>query len=367
MKRPVQIYNFHVLNQGNGTVDVHIDGDIVDASTQEMLRNWWGDETSVSYKSFRNEVTTADPKTLNVIINSNGGHVGDAMAIHDFLTDLENKGVKVNRIGRGIIASAGTYILMGNNSEMSENSFLMIHNISMVVYGDINQVENQAKAGRKFNDQIRDFYANQTGIRKEDITKMMDNETWFTANEAKDKGFVKNVSNKVTFTNSIKPENWQFQNTAILNTYNASVKEEPSNSQNEDMKKLFADFKETILNAIKGVKVDDKTTHESLRNSIAEAVSNSFEKLGEQMEAAVNDSIGTALKGKDVKDALILEVKNAVDAATKDLSDKITNLEKENGELKKKNEDLEKDLTNKLGKPSNSAGQEGVQAIGSFS
>jgi hypothetical protein len=102
------------------------------------------------------------------------------------------------------------------------------------------------------------------------------------------------------------------------------------------MKKLFADFKETILNAIKGVKVDDKTTHESLRNSIAEAVSNSFEKLGEQMEAAVNDSIGTALKGKDVKDALILEVKNAVDAATKDLSDKITNLEKENGDSKRK-------------------------------
>jgi predicted nucleic acid-binding Zn-ribbon protein len=124
--------------------------------------------------------------------------------------------------------------------------------------------------------------------------------------------------------------------------------------------------KKRFINAIKGVKVDDKTTHESLRNSIAEAVSNSFEKLGEQMEAAVNDSIGTALKGKDVKDALILEVKNEVASATKDLSDKITNLEKENGELKKKNEDLEKDLTNKLGKPSNSAGQEGVQAIGEF-
>src|SRR5687768_10181960 len=115
MKLPIQVFNFSIKNAGKQTVDIHIDGDIVDASTQELLKAWIGDETSVSFKSFRNQVNELDAQVYNIYINSSGGLVTDAMAMHDFMTELESKGKTVNRIGRGIVASSGTYILMGNN------------------------------------------------------------------------------------------------------------------------------------------------------------------------------------------------------------------------------------------------------------
>ena len=226
----ISVFNYAVNSSpSEEELDVYIDGAIVDAETKDLMAKWWGDETSVSFKSFRDTVNTYNPKKLNVVINSPGGHVGDAMAIHDMIVEMQNKGVEVNTKGRGIIASAATYILMAGNSEMSANSWLMIHNVSGGIYGDVNTVESYAKALRKFNDATRDFYAEYTGIRKEEVTKMMDAETWMTAEEAKTKGFVKNVTGKVGFDKPIPAENWGYGNKAVLNIYNQSVKKKMEN------------------------------------------------------------------------------------------------------------------------------------------
>lgn len=163
----------------------------------------------------------ANIKVINVYVNSTGGHIGDALAIHDYLTESESNGVTVNRRGRGIIASAGTYILMGKNSELSENSWFMIHTVSGSCSGTVDQIENQAKAMRKFNDRIVKFYSNHTGLSQTVISDMMKNETWLTADEAKEKGFVKKVTNSDSFNNSIQNNHWPYLNTAVLNAYNS--------------------------------------------------------------------------------------------------------------------------------------------------
>jgi ATP-dependent protease ClpP protease subunit len=379
MKRPIQVFNFSIKNTGNETVDIHIDGDIVDASTQELLKSWLGNDTSVSFKSFRNQVNEFDAKTYNIYINSYGGLVTDAMAMHDFLAELETKGKTVNRIGRGIVASSGTYILMGNNSSMTKNSWMMIHNVSGGIYGDVDTVENYAATLRKFNNRSRDFYAEFTQMRKEDISRLMNSETWMTADEAFEKGFIKNVIGAENFTNAIPKENWQFANMAVLNAYNSSVKTPPTNSENiqtEEMKKLFNDFATTVINAIKGVKVDEKTDNQTIVNNIAEAVGKSFEGLGDQMETSVNEIVNNASKEVDftadgpAKTALDTAVNNAVTNATKDMNTKITSLETTNADLKKKNDDLETEIKNMKGKQTNSGqpegGKEEKKQIGKF-
>ena len=227
MRPHLSLFNYVIHNQADHA-EVHIDGYIVDAPTQDILKAQWNDETSVSYKSFRDQLANTHYKTIDLYINSGGGHVGDAMAMHDLLMDLQNKGVTVNTHGRGIVASAATYLLMAGNSSMSANSWFMIHNVSGVAVGDVNQVENQAKTMRKFNDRIRDFYANATGMPPATISAMMNKETWLTAQEAKDKGFIKNTSNAITFTNAITPEHWPYTNTLVLNAYNASSINHPS-------------------------------------------------------------------------------------------------------------------------------------------
>jgi ATP-dependent protease ClpP protease subunit len=354
MKCPIQIFNFSIRNASEDSVDIHIDGDIVDASTQELLKSWLGDETSVSFKSFRNSINAVDARVYNVYINSNGGLVTDAMAMHDFLSELESKGKTVNRIGRGIIASASTYVLMGNNSSITKNSWFMIHNVSGGVWGDVDTVENYASTLRKFNNRSRDFYAEATSMRKEDVTKMMNSETWLTAQEAVDKGFIKNITGAQNFTQKIQKDNWQFANMAVLNSYNADVLPAPSETdssittQLDNMKKFFQDLGTEIMNAIKGVKAPENNDHGALMASIGEAVSQTFIAQSEPMEKAVNDAVTAGNKidftSEAAQAAINAAVKVAVDAVTNDLSGKITALETTNEGLVAKNEELEKDI-----------------------
>jgi ATP-dependent Clp protease protease subunit len=321
--QPLTVFNYSIKNESDEIVDIDIDGYIVDTPTQEFLSKYYGDDTSTSYKSFRDKIP-ANVKTINLKVNSGGGHVGDAMAIHDYLLELEANGVTVNRKGIGIVASAATYLVMGKNSEMSENSWFMIHNASGFAYGDVNQVENQARALRKFNDRIVSFYAKNTGLSETVISNMMTKETWLTAQEAKEKGFVTNVGGSVEFTNSIKEDQWPFANTAVLNAYNSHIK--PLNMENkiletiqngfnslleklglkdkatdENVKNAFTEFSTAITNAVKEGGVDET----KLTTLVSNAVTEAMKTLGE------NEAFKNAVSGYATKD----DIKNM---ATKD-------------------------------------------------
>mgnify|MGYP000296506688 FL=1 len=116
------IFNYKISNQGNEHLDIYIDGVIVDAETQEIYKEWFGDNTSVSFKSFRNEILESGIKNISITINSFGGQIGDAMAMHDFIKQLENDGYEVETIGMGMICSAATYPLSASkNSKISPN------------------------------------------------------------------------------------------------------------------------------------------------------------------------------------------------------------------------------------------------------
>lgn len=341
MKQPIQVFNYSIQNSANDSVDIYIDGDIVDASTQAMIKAFFGDDTSVSYKSFRNSLNKVEVGTYNVIINSPGGHVGDALAIHDLLTDLQNKGKTVNTIGRGIVASSATLILMaGNKPEMSANSWFMMHPVNGAVYGNVDEIENYSRTMRKFNDSIRDLYSSKSGLRKEEVTKLMDAETWLSASEAKEKGFIDAITGEVSFQNKIQPEGWDLHNTAILNKYNNSVKTEP---QFEDMKKFFSDLGKEIMNAVKGVKPNED--QQAFVNSISEAISKPFETIGDSMETQVTEIVNKAVEPFEAR---------------------IAGLEQAKLDLEKRNGELETEITNKLGEKTNAPRDPVVEPIGSY-
>ena len=48
--KKLPFFNYKISNQGNEHLDVYIDGVIVDAETQEIYKEWFGDNTSVSFK-----------------------------------------------------------------------------------------------------------------------------------------------------------------------------------------------------------------------------------------------------------------------------------------------------------------------------
>lgn len=365
MKRPLQTFRFSISNSSNDSVDIHIDGDIVDASTQAIYKAWFGDDTSVSFKSFRDELNATSARTYNVYINSGGGMVTDAMAIHDLLVDFQSKGKTVNTIGRGIVASAATYILMASkNAEMSKNSWLMIHNVSGGVYGDVNEIESYAVTLRKFNDSARDFYANATGTRKEDVTKMMNAETWMTADEAKTKGFVKKVSGDASFTNSISADHWMFNNTEVLAAYNSAVGQPPIpthaliQNQFTDMKKFF----QQILDAMKGAKPTNQTTGFT-GEELAALMQKPFEDMATEIDTQITSQTAAAVTAQ-LTTQVTAAVKPAVDTA---VASAIAPLNLQIADLKTKNTELEQEITKNKGGASGGAADPNAPApIGGF-
>lgn len=307
----------------------------MDAGTQAIMEAWFGDKTSTSFKSFRNEVNKVDVPIYNIIINSPGGHVGDALAIHDWIGEMRTKGKRVYTKGIGVVASASTFILLaGEEPEMTENSYFMIHNVSGGVYGSVDQVENYAATMRLFNNNARDLYANTTGKRPEDISKLMNKETFMTAKQAQEHGFIKKVTGAQKFTNRIEPETWMYADTAILNKYNENVQ----TSNTEDMKEFFAQWGQKIMDGIKNLKPKEDAKPQEIVDQIAQEIGNKFKDMGEGMETAIQNFVTTIKLTASIDAATEKRIKD-LETGQATLTDDIENAI--GGETKPKKEDVQ--------------------------
>ena len=152
-------------------------------------------------------------KTLELYINSPGGDVFESRAIM-----AELKRFPGNTIAHidGLCASAATSIALAcGEVVMYDGAFFMIHNASGLAWGDKAELRATADLLEKVEGVIVKDYITKTGKDEAEIMAMMDAETWFTAQEALDNGFVdrlsksenttKNTWNLSAYANAPKP------------------------------------------------------------------------------------------------------------------------------------------------------------------
>lgn len=133
-----------------------------------------------------------DAKTLNVYINSPGGDVFEGRAIMAAIGRFAGK--KVAHID-SLCASAATSIALScDEVVMAEGAFFMIHNAQGLCWGDKSDMREMADTMEKIEGAIVGDYTSKTGKDETEIRAWMDAETWFTAAEAKEHGFVDTVS-----------------------------------------------------------------------------------------------------------------------------------------------------------------------------
>jgi ATP-dependent Clp endopeptidase proteolytic subunit ClpP len=134
--------------------------------------------------------TQFDPKAddIEVHINSVGGDLREGFAIHDFLAST---GKPVTTVVVGKCYSIATIILMaGSKRLMQPNAEIMIHNPWGQIQGTAEEIQKYASWVREQEDQILDFYVKETGGKKDEIKKMMDEQTFMNYDKAKGAGFV---------------------------------------------------------------------------------------------------------------------------------------------------------------------------------
>jgi ATP-dependent Clp protease protease subunit len=194
-KMPKQkFWNFKNAKNDPKIGELMIYGEISDIS-------WWGDE--VTPKQFKKDLDAlGDIDELKVFINSPGGDVFAGQAIYSILNRLS---YPVNVYIDGLAASAASIIAMvGDTIRMPKNAMLMIHNPWTWGVGYAADFRKLADDLDKIRESIIPVYQDQTSLESEEIASMMDDETWMTADEALEKGFIHEIEEAKPIAASIK-------------------------------------------------------------------------------------------------------------------------------------------------------------------
>lgn len=148
--------------------------------------DWFGE--GVTAKQFADDLKgLGNVKTIDLRINSEGGSVFDGKAMYSLLNEHPAK--IVVHID-GLAASAASFIAMaGDEINISEGGFVMIHNAYMIAIGDAREMRKAADMLDTVNNTIVDVYVSRTKADRKAVQKMMDDETWLTGADAVKHGF----------------------------------------------------------------------------------------------------------------------------------------------------------------------------------
>lgn len=201
-------------------------------------------------KDVMDVLETLNGEPIQVTINSGGGSVYDASEIYAELKDYA--GTVETRIV-GIAASAASVIAMaGDNIRISPTAEIMIHNVSTIAMGDHNTMEGAAEMLRVTNRSVSAAYRHKTGLSEEELLVLMEKETWLTAEDAKEKGFVDEIMFDNTKVQMVASAAGTLPQEVIAKTRNDKLKESKSVTM-EDVRGLMNEMKTQITNELKEV------------------------------------------------------------------------------------------------------------------
>lgn len=240
---------------GGDAADLYIYGPIVSSAS------WWDD--SIDAVQFSEDLKALGDKDVTVHINSPGGDVFAAHAIHNQLIAYAGN---VDVVIDGIAASAATIIAMaGARITMPTNSMMMIHNPAMGLddHYTANDLDKYANALRAVRQSIIAAYMKRVSVDQAQIEQMMDAETWLTAQECVDMGLADAIDGRIKsvldgnnlIVNSLKIDITNYKNREGL-AHCVNAQDEKKGAEVLSKSKL-----EEILNAL-GLRIDDAAEHQ---------------------------------------------------------------------------------------------------------
>ena len=141
-----------------------------------------------------NALNIKDGEELDLFINSPGGSVFEGFSIFNQLKALKNP---INVKIESALSIAALIAMAGDTVQMNEVGLFMIHNASTFAQGNKEDLESQAMALRAIDETLAQVFTQKTGKTADEITEMLEAETFLTSNEALKSGFVDEIINKI--------------------------------------------------------------------------------------------------------------------------------------------------------------------------
>ena len=232
---------------------------------------------------------SADVERISVRINSAGGVVVDAFAIYSAIRNAEKP---VDIYIDGLCASSASFISQaGDSVSMVDYGLFMIHD----PFNPSNEEpdEKEMDVLNRFKESIVTLLSARSLVTTDEISAMMQRETWLGAFEARDKGFVdKVVSTSETFV----PDTTNLKE--LVNVYNGILNKDVKPKKPSRMKEVFSFLnlseEATEVSALEAIKslanraVTAEGEVEGLKSELTEtqnSLSEASEKLAKYQEA----------------------------------------------------------------------------------
>ncbi|TFI67522.1 Clp protease [Carnobacterium divergens] len=158
-----------------------------------VQKKYWRDDDVINAKDIRESLDTVTDDIV-IKLNSPGGDVFEGIEIYNYLKDHpSNVTVEVT----GLAASAATFIIAGADKViMNVGTSLMIHEASTFSWGNKKDIQKTLNALETIDDSILSIYSDKTGQSTDQLREWMNEEKWFTADEAVEFGFANAVKKK---------------------------------------------------------------------------------------------------------------------------------------------------------------------------
>ena len=237
---------YNIQNKAGETADIYIFDEI----------GTYG----ITAQEFITDIKDLKDQPINLRINSIGGDVFDGMAMYNVIKRRE---AKTTVYIEGIAASIATIIALGADEVvMAENSLFMIHNAWGGTMGGSEDMRKSADTLDKISAELLDIYRKKTGLSYDVLSAMMDEETWFNAQEAYDLRFIDTISDSIKV--AAKYDVSKFKNITqeeIKNKLNININ---NKKMTNELKDWFNNKVEEIVTAVKGdVKVSEDVAEQT--------------------------------------------------------------------------------------------------------
>lgn len=170
--------------------------------------DWWTGQRGTTAKAVRDFLSQHEDEEVCIAVSSPGGFVDEGLEIYNAIKDHG----KVNIHVIGMAASAASFLCMGaQRVEMSEGSFMLIHNAStaVMVWKNANKEQLDAIIA-KFQKEREDLdtidkviaslYARRSGKSVEDCMAKMSRAAWLSPQDALDFGLIDSIDGEKTET-----------------------------------------------------------------------------------------------------------------------------------------------------------------------
>ncbi|MED4172366.1 Clp protease ClpP [Halalkalibacterium halodurans] len=187
---------------------------------------WFMDSTSAS--DIKNVLKDNESKEIVIHLNSGGGDAFDGIAIYN---QLKNHDAKIIVHIDGFAASAASIIAMAADELiMHTGTMMMIHEASTVAWGTKKEVRSALNALEGLDKSLVDIYMTRFKGERSEMETFIENETWFTVDEAVAVGLADKVAD---------PDEDRADPEAFKNSVLARFQKQPVASANKNLLERF--------------------------------------------------------------------------------------------------------------------------------